>query len=765
LTQQELATDQDDPLVGQLFEERYQILSVLGQGGMGTVYKARHVHMDKIYAIKTLVQGAVRDDNSFKRFEQEAKAAASLNHPNIISVTDFGRSKQGLAYLVMEFLNGRTLDDIIIESDDFIGLDRFRRIFTQVCAGMQHAHKKGIIHRDLKPSNLMLIDTEDEVDCVKILDFGLAKLSSGDTQHLTQTGVVMGSPPFMSPEQCRGDELDTRADIYALGCVMYATLTGQVPLKGANSMATMYKHISDKPEPISQVSAGTRIPPRLEQVVMQTLEKEPDKRPQTMAELGRNLSEAITDRSTFAGLKALEGKPAAGAALDRTQPLAGGNTGGMAQAGFIPNRPDGGPARLSVPGSVVGAGLGAGANDRAKEAAPVFRASRPAAPERPKTKTFPAAGKMALIVLGIFVAGASALTFVKHSARHRVPVSVAGGPQNSLTSTSTAQSTSTGRASSSSTTSTASTSTDTQSAATSTPTEISKPASKTAAGNTGETGSTAVQAAAASRKAQAEKKMREEEELAARKAEDADKKARDAARKLEALKNADDLNSQAHSAYTRLQIEAARKLYLKCLSEEQIAYGSSDPHLLPTILHILEMSRLENLPCDEHRVTAALEIFSKHEAEAREVVNHMDSPSSHWKILAYACMDLAKRNDGTAKQRYARWAFTFYSYAYQTCSRLKRTEYVKLLHGFLVAAMAAGENDKAEQLRQEINQFERPAPEEPRPLPFKKRPGPFNNWIPGQKLKQFNNDGQPQDLPFARKRRFWQQQQQQQQQQ
>lgn len=207
-----------DLILGQVFEGKYEIISVLGQGGMGRVYKAQHIEMEKIVAIKTLVQGAVHDDNTYMRFRQEAKAASSLNHPNIIGIYDFGRSVQGLAYLVMEFLSGKTLADI----GQDMTLSRFQRIFSQVCDGMQHAHKKGVIHRDLKPSNLMLLDDNDASDVLKIVDFGIAKLSSAEhaQQHLTSTGVLVGSPLFMSPEQCQGEDLDCRADIYSLGCVM-----------------------------------------------------------------------------------------------------------------------------------------------------------------------------------------------------------------------------------------------------------------------------------------------------------------------------------------------------------------------------------------------------------------------------------------------------------------------------------------------------------------------------------------------------------------
>lgn len=283
-----------DSLVGQLFEGKYEIDSILGQGGMGLVYKAKHVLMNKVVAIKTLVPGTLVDSRALMRFTQEARAASNLTHPNIISIFDFGvREDERLAYLVMEFLSGKTLEDVIV-TEETMSLSRFQRIFSQVCRGMQYAHKRGCIHRDLKPSNLMLINTEEEEDLVKILDFGLAKPGESESmQQLTKSGMVVGSPPFMSPEQCKGEPVDSRSDIYSIGCVMYATLTGEVPLMGTNTMATLFKHIADVPQPVSQIAPHLEIPAALDKVIMRTLEKKPDDRPQSMAELADELSNAI----------------------------------------------------------------------------------------------------------------------------------------------------------------------------------------------------------------------------------------------------------------------------------------------------------------------------------------------------------------------------------------------------------------------------------------------------------------------------------------
>ncbi len=248
---------------GQIFEGRFEIISILGQGGVGVVYKAKQKHMNKLVAIKTLMLSNVKnDESSFRRFEQEAQAASSLNHANIISIFDFGKTAEGLAYLVMEYLGGKTLDDVM-DLDKRMGPDRFLRLSSQVCDGLQHAHRKGVVHRDLKPSNIMLMDTEESADVVKIVDFGLAKLTAAECEkHLTQTGTIVGTPLYMSPEQCRGMELDHRSDIYSLGCVLYYALTGKEPIQGNTALDTLYRHTAEPPIPFKSACPELDLPPR-----------------------------------------------------------------------------------------------------------------------------------------------------------------------------------------------------------------------------------------------------------------------------------------------------------------------------------------------------------------------------------------------------------------------------------------------------------------------------------------------------------------------
>jgi serine/threonine protein kinase len=278
---------------GQMFEGRFQIISILGQGGVGVVYKAKQLGIDRVVALKTLQQNMVSTESSLKRFEQEARAVSNLAHPNIVTIHDFGRSADGIVFLVMEYLGNQTLDGLI-KAESRLHIDRFLKIFYQICDGLQHAHKKGIIHRDMKPSNIMLVSNDEGNDFVKIVDFGLAKLAESDSQqHLTKTGAVLGTPLFMSPEQCKGIDIDHRSDIYSVGCMMYFALTGRVPFQGDSPLNTFYKHLSESAAPFSISAPALALPPQLELVVLRALQKDPDQRQQSMAALKGELINAL----------------------------------------------------------------------------------------------------------------------------------------------------------------------------------------------------------------------------------------------------------------------------------------------------------------------------------------------------------------------------------------------------------------------------------------------------------------------------------------
>jgi len=287
-----------DPLVGTKLDGKYEILSVLGTGGMGVVYKGKQELMDRIVAIKMLLAHHLNDTHSVKRFLHEGKATCKLKHPHIITVYDYGVSPQGQPYIVMDFLEGVPLSDQI-RKEGQIGVDRSMSIFRQSALALEHAHSQGVIHRDLKPSNIVLIDFDGNKDYVKVVDFGVAKLiedAGTEMQRLTQMGEVCGSPVYMSPEQCQGMPLDPRSDIYSMGIVMYETLTNKLPLLGKTLVETMHKHIMEAPTPFSESRPDLYIPERVEQVIFKALSKNPEDRQQSMKELALEIDMAIPKR-------------------------------------------------------------------------------------------------------------------------------------------------------------------------------------------------------------------------------------------------------------------------------------------------------------------------------------------------------------------------------------------------------------------------------------------------------------------------------------
>jgi serine/threonine protein kinase len=280
-------------LLGTVLDGRYEILEVLGGGGMGLVYKARHSYMKRTVAVKVLHKHMVASTEALKRFRLEAQAVSCLNVPNILTVYDFGVSTQGQPYMVMDYLEGTSLHEVL-EAEHNLSVERSLNIFIQICRALEHAHEKNVIHRDLKPSNIMLVSVGDEKDFVKIVDFGIAKLlgaAEGEMEQLTRTGEVFGSPLYMSPEQCRGKPLDCRTDIYSLGSVMYETLTGKPLFEGDEVLDLFFKQTTQKPAAFSAVSPTLAIPQELEQIVFRTLEKEPEDRIPTMRNLRLELEQ------------------------------------------------------------------------------------------------------------------------------------------------------------------------------------------------------------------------------------------------------------------------------------------------------------------------------------------------------------------------------------------------------------------------------------------------------------------------------------------
>ena len=280
-----------DPLIGKTLDDKYRLEARLGVGGMGTVYRARHLLIDRTVAVKVLSQRFVEDDAAQMRFRREAKAAGRLQHPNAVAVTDFGQTSDGYVYIVMELLEGRTLREILAKEAP---LDTARSValMLQAAAAVAAAHEAGIIHRDLKPANIFVVQNAEVPAVVKVLDFGIAKLAAEtleeeDAHTLTQVGAMIGTPRYMSPEQCDGAELTPAADVYSLGVILYEMLTGLVPFSGSTPLAIAMKHTSELPRPPREVIPS--IPEGLEAIVLHALEKTPADRPADAAEFRREL--------------------------------------------------------------------------------------------------------------------------------------------------------------------------------------------------------------------------------------------------------------------------------------------------------------------------------------------------------------------------------------------------------------------------------------------------------------------------------------------
>ncbi|HBB95745.1 MAG TPA: hypothetical protein DC054_10175 [Blastocatellia bacterium] len=280
-----------DPLVGQTLAGKYSIEKLIKRGGMGAVYVGKHVLMDKTVAIKVLHPSLALDDDVVARFSREAKAASRISHPHAVSVTDFGESENGVVFLVMEYLDGQTLKDVI-KADGPMALDRVVEIVRQVAGALDVAHQQGVVHRDLKSDNIMLSQTNGG-DWAKVLDFGIAKIQQAEGARdvdITAANLVIGTPQYMSPEQCsQSGPIDARSDIYSFGIIIYEMLAGRVPFTGESPTMIMMKQVQDPPPSILEIrpEVGTG----LAQVISKALAKQPADRFQTAGEL----SEAVAD--------------------------------------------------------------------------------------------------------------------------------------------------------------------------------------------------------------------------------------------------------------------------------------------------------------------------------------------------------------------------------------------------------------------------------------------------------------------------------------
>jgi serine/threonine-protein kinase len=304
-----------DPLIGQIIGGRYKVIGVLGEGGMGRVYHAEQrmgTSVRKV-AVKTLLSQFAKDPQTVARFMREVGTVSELEHPNTIKVYDFGQTDSGELYIAMELLQGQSLDEILASGQP-LPPERVDRIVGQVCGSLQEAHDKGIVHRDLKPANIFLTTRAGEEDVVKVLDFGIAKKAdskdSKQEQKLTQQGTILGTPPYMSPEQFTGKELDPRSDIYSLGVVVYEMLTGRLPFDADTPWQWMTAHMTAQPFPFETIPAAANVPLKMRQAVHRALAKEKEQRPST----ARDFYEDLTIGTQRMSVLGLGGAGAAGAA-------------------------------------------------------------------------------------------------------------------------------------------------------------------------------------------------------------------------------------------------------------------------------------------------------------------------------------------------------------------------------------------------------------------------------------------------------------------
>lgn len=308
-----------DTLVGKLVADRYRVEAKLGEGGMGSVYRARHVTLDKPVALKVLHAEFSRKEDFVRRFLLEAKAASRIRNQHVIDITDFGTTDEGYVFFSMEFLAGKDLHSLLrstLSEGDLLPWERAKGIFLQVCDALSAAHEKGIIHRDLKPENIFLVDGTGQQDFVKLLDFGIAKVEQADGEDgdgerkLTKTGMLFGTPEYMAPEQARGEKPDHRVDVYAMGCLLFQFITGTVPFQGESFMAILTQHMIEEVPAISaELLQRSGAPMGILDVIEKALVKDRDQRYGSISELATAVANAGMAKTRLSMPAEQEGSP------------------------------------------------------------------------------------------------------------------------------------------------------------------------------------------------------------------------------------------------------------------------------------------------------------------------------------------------------------------------------------------------------------------------------------------------------------------------
>ena len=301
-----------ESLVGQIIADRYHVLSVLGEGGMGRVYLAEHVHMGRKCAVKVLSPALAFSTEAISRFHREAANASQINHPNVAAIYDFGEVGDGLMYLAMEYVEGDTLTTLL-QRDGRIDMPRAARLTKQAADALAAAHHLGIVHRDLKPDNIMVSRNIEGDDWVKVVDFGIAKSMGNTSQTVTTAGMSIGTPEYMSPEQLAGETLDARTDVYSLGVVLFHMLTGVLPYPKVTSRETLVRRLSSPPRQLHDVAADVEWPADLQRALDRALAPDVDDRYSSVGDFGRDVLAAT---ASFASVQTTH--VASSDAADRT---------------------------------------------------------------------------------------------------------------------------------------------------------------------------------------------------------------------------------------------------------------------------------------------------------------------------------------------------------------------------------------------------------------------------------------------------------------